>query len=275
MLEAMRWVVAAFFVPWVVLGCSSKHPVEKSPTPPDMQPLIDVYNAPTGTLDQQTFDSFKQQVLDHQSLLDQADLDQIFTSALDVSIAGDADAGTSDAGVAANVPHFEGSGYVTATRICGDWSAGAKPDPANGNMRFTLTFTEKGPGPIVWGSFNDCSYDANGVKLKLGAGPDGQTGQVSADFGSGLSFSGYDGSPVLFSANLLAEVNGQPYSIDFDFRIKPATRELELRVPVSDGDVIVELSTAGFAGLRAGNGTFSCDGSTHTCTADTGVSITF
>lgn len=257
-----------------LMGCSSKHKVDK-PTPPDMQPLLDAYAAPTGTLDQKAFDSVKQTILDRQSLIDEADLDRIFTDALDVSIAGNPDAGTVDAGVPANVPDLSGSGYVTVTRICGDWSAGQKPDKKNGSMRFTMTFTEKGPDPIVWGSFSGCSYDAGGVKVKVGAGNNGQTGEVSADFGNGLSFSGYDGSPVLFNANVLAEVNGKPYTIDFDFRIKPATRELELRVPVSDGDVIVELSPAGLGSIRAGNGTFTCDAATSSCTAKTGASITF
>ncbi len=257
----------------VLLGCGSKRKLEK-PTPPDMQPLVDAYKTPTGSIDQKTFDAVKQELLDRQSLLDQAQVDQLFSDAADVALAGNVDAGAADAGHAVDVPKFEGDGYVTVTRICGGWG-NAKPDKANGTMKFTMTFTGKGPDPVVWGSFSDCTYSYGGANIRVGAGDGGQTGQVSADFGQGLSFSGYDGSPVLFNVNVLAEIDGQPNTIDFDFRITPATRHVELRVPVPDGDVIVELSTAGFAGIRAKNGTFSCDSASKTCTADSGVSITF
>lgn len=256
----------------VLLGCSSRHGLQK-PTPPDMQPILDAYNAPTGSIDQKTFDSLKQAVLDRQSLLDKADVDQLFSEAASVALAGNADAGA-DAGKAVDLPQFEGDGYVTVTRICGGWG-NDKPDKANGSMRFTMTFTEQGPDPVVWGTFSDCMYSYGGVDLEVGAGKDGQTGQVSADFGTGLSFSGYDGSPVLFNASLLVQVDGQQQTIDFDFRITPATRELDLRMPVQDGDVIIELSTAGFLGIRAKNGVFTCDASTNTCTAKSGASISF
>lgn len=270
----MRSVVVSFSLAGLMLlGCSSRHELDK-PTPPNLQPLLDAYSSPTGTIDQKTFDSVKQTVFDRQSLLDQAEVDQLFTDALDVSLAGAADAGAADAGKPVDVPKFEGDGYVTVTRICGGWG-NAVPDKANGSMRFTMTFSEKGPDPVVWGTFSDCTYSTGGAHVRVGAGKDGQTGQMSADFGHGLSFSGYDGSPVLFSANVLAEVDGQPYTIDFDFRITPNTREIELRVPVQDGDVIIELSTASFLGIRAGNGIFTCDSSTQTCTAKSGASISF
>ena len=69
--------------------------------------------------------------------------------------------------------------------------------------------------------------------------------------------SGASDARFLFTFNGTLTVGNQTPSTSIDFRVFDGL--LAFRLPVSDGDIIVELGTGSSVTLRASNGTFLCD----------------
>ncbi len=65
--------------------------------------------------------------------------------------------------------------------------------------------------------------------------------------------------PLIFSVNIAATVDGTPYLLARDFSVDPTTETVELRISTSEGDLLVDLTDSALIGVRATNGSFSCD----------------
>ncbi|MBW2459314.1 MAG: hypothetical protein JRI68_32780, partial [Deltaproteobacteria bacterium] len=79
---------------------------------------------------------------------------------------------------------------------------------------------------------------------------------------------------VIIDVDITAGVDpeglGTSSPVDIDIAFVPEPLAIELRVPVADGDLIVQTTEAGIVGVRAANGTFTCDVATGECQNDLG-----
>jgi hypothetical protein len=60
-----------------------------------------------------------------------------------------------------------------------------------------------------------------------------------------------------------------PREVDFDFRILPG-KGFELRLPATNGQVVVQVANGQLGTIRAQNGDFTCDLAAATCTNEAG-----
>ncbi len=253
-------------------GCGEQEPekVDK-PTPPDMSALALVYDAPTGTFDEDSVavavDAAHEIASQIESLgIDQALLDAVM-QAVDAKMNGET---TTQGNIGTHRDYqTEGEGYLLVTRICNGWGAEPMPEPANGDLKLTVGFTEQGVDAVVWGTATSCEYLVDGRQVLLRGLSDSEAGQVRLSFGSAVPFDQVTQRKILLDLDLAADLDGSETLADFDFRIDPVSRTLEVRVPVADGDIIVSASAGLLNGVRAKNGDFGCSESTRTCVAGT------
>jgi hypothetical protein len=246
------------------LGCGSRREerVEK-PTPPDMTELVAIYEHPTGTLNASAAGS----VLDAaHTVLDRArafGASDTFLAIVSDSVAelGDEPDGSGSAGT-------EAEGYLLVTRICDGWGVEPVPDATNGVLRLTLGFTELGLDAVTWGDVESCKYRFESDQVLLRGPEAASPGSLRLHFfDAPVPFAAIARTLVLFDLDLVAEIDGEALDASFDYRLDAAAGDLDVRVPVADGDVIARVSASGDIGVRAKNGDFLCDEATGTCAA--------
>jgi hypothetical protein len=165
-----------------------------------------------------------------------------------------------DGGVDADKPRIRG--YLDVRRICRGWDANATtPDPANGEIKMTALIENRKISAPLWGTSTTCKG----------------RGELSEDASKNLYLDGSLG--ILLEGRAPTEVSEARFlmafrgtvgtdqrqvEISFDFRF--LYPQLEVRVPVSDGDVIAVVGTGEGLTFRGRNGTFACPVVGSTCT---------
>jgi hypothetical protein len=159
--------------------------------------------------------------------------------------------------------HFVLSAVIDLQRICVGWdNPPGPPNSANGNIDATAVIESGRLNPEVWGTATSC-------KINLSLLQDSLSGNVMFDGSLILYLLGplptsAANERFLFQFNGQLQVGSQSVSSSIDFRVFDGT--LAFRLPVSDGDVIVEPPTTGSTvTLRASNGVFLCDLTTLSC----------
>ncbi|HVU50912.1 MAG TPA: hypothetical protein VHL80_09515 [Polyangia bacterium] len=151
-------------------------------------------------------------------------------------------------------------GSVTLDRTCRGWDdARTTPDPANGTIEVTGEYQSGMLQKVIWGTATTCRERvdvANGAAVH--AYLDGSLavyleGALASDPTQASYLAGWSGT--IGTENATA-------SVTFDFRVVPP--QLEVRIPVADGDVIGSIG-ANMATLRGANGTYGCSLQTFTC----------
>ncbi len=267
-------------------GCSGSRdePLEK-PKPPDMSALRAAYDAPSGVLDDALMQQVATQASDAAGRLSALAVDEQLLGAVESALAeleAENASGTqatrtswSEAiGTRRQALAIEGDGWLRATRICNGWGTEPAPDPDNGTIVLTASFSESGPDPTLWGSANACKYRVADVEALLDSGDSADGGDLRLWIGEGLGWRDLGTQPILFDLNVHAELQASPLPLQIDFRLDLAAERVELRIAVAGGgDVVVVMGGGEIVGVRAANGLFSCDPVNRTCVSDTGVTV--
>ena len=168
---------------------------------------------------------------------------------------------------------FDGDGFAQLTHICDGWGATRTPDDAtNGHLSLTFGFDETALDPIVWGTTERCRYLPSGARLLLDRGS--SANDLRVYLGQRTTVSDLGKLPVVVAIDVKAAIDDKPVAPRIAVRFVPATSELELLVPISNGAIIVSLVNDDVVQVRAKNGTFTCVASTHRCTNGSGTEVT-
>jgi len=151
-------------------------------------------------------------------------------------------------------------GSVTLDRTCRGWDdTSTTPDPANGTIEVTGEYQSGSLQKVVWGTATTCR-DRVAVtnNLSVHAYLDGSLavyleGPLASDPSQATYLAGWNGTIGTESAMA---------NVMFDFRVVPP--QIEVRVPVADGDVIGSVGL-NMVTLRGANGTYGCSLQTFTC----------
>jgi hypothetical protein len=158
--------------------------------------------------------------------------------------------------------HFIVSAVVTATRICPGWDNPPGPVASqNGNTMVTAVVENGRLNAEVWGTATGCKQNLTVLDGAL-------TGNATLDgmvilYLLGPLPTSVNNARFLFTFNGQLAVGNQTASPSIDFRVFDGL--LGFRVPVSDGEIVVEVGTGSSVTLRASNGTFRCDLTALTC----------
>jgi hypothetical protein len=158
--------------------------------------------------------------------------------------------------------HFIISAVVTVTRICPGWdNPPGPPDAQNGNTMVTAVVDSGRLMPEIWGTATGCKQNLTVLDGAL-------TGNATLDgmvilYLLGPLPTSINNARFLFTFNGRLTIGNQTLNPSIDFRVFDGL--LGFRVPVSDGEIVVELGTGSTVTLRASNGTFLCDLTARTC----------
>ena len=250
----------------VAAGCGPDPVV--LPTPPmetEMAALVAAYESPTGT-----FDTTKAEdtLMRAQSRLEELQLDWLpelmsdvlarVDSRLDESGLSDDPATLTDTDP--DRPIIDA--YATVHRICRGWvdSAGQPDEASNGSIEITAVVEDGFLSRDVWGTATNCHARMSPV------------GNVAIDgFLDGTVILHLEGALTqdvsqarfLFYLTGSMGVASKMASGSFDFRFIEGKIEYRLQQP-DGGDIVVIIGVTTL-GVRASNGTFTCDLVTRTC----------
>ncbi len=241
---------------WFCTACGpelGEGDVEKPPAP-DTSELTAAYDSPTGSFDEKSAASAIAAAQSNILTLVTLDVDQLLVDLVN---------STATAQVQTDA---EGTGYMLATRICAGWTPGTVNEKQNGRLELIVPFSKGAYDPVMWGQAISCRYlSPEEVLLR---GPSGRpAGDVMLDFGEAVPFVDVARHRVLVDLDTGAQVDGKAAAADLDFRYDPASATLELRVPGTDGDVIVITQNGALRGVRADNGDFTCNEASRSCAA--------
>jgi hypothetical protein len=151
-------------------------------------------------------------------------------------------------------------GSVMLDRVCRGWDdTSTTPDDANGAIDLTAEYQSSVLQKVVWGTATACHERVDVTN--------GLTVHTYLDGALGLYLEGaLESDPS--QARFLVGWNGTlgteaaMAAVDFDFRVVPP--QVEVRLPVDDGDIIGSIG-ANMVTLRGANGTYGCSLQTFTC----------
>ncbi len=254
-----RWwqgPAAAFAAAGLAVACDNDPDI---PVGPNMQPLVDVYDNPTGTLDEQNVEEVVRKAAEQLAKVDElGDLQFVVDTVENVTktVEDFSDEGGDD-DTGGQVPI---DGVARFRTICPGWVPGERLNQEeNGALNMTLPFRDSRYLSVIFGSFARCRFrvvnaqqQATPLRLEVNS-------TVAGYIGPGVNLNLSNLQSVLFRLEGIASIDEEePFPVELDFRVYRAGL-VETRVPSDDGEVIafVEDNTVG-AGIRAANGTFCC-----------------
>lgn len=264
---------------WASSGGCRKETIDK-PQAPDMSETLRTFDAPSGTFDQGAVTAVKASVdeavkglvgsgLAQQLVADVKDALADLKSgkakaqalAIDEATAAEREVGASGAGLRPRAASLEGEGFGKVTRICPGWGAEPTPDAAaNGLLTLTLTFTDLSVDPVVWGIADRCHVKLGPARVLVDRLDPSAPADLRIHLGGNLTVENVGTLPVVVALGARAQMDDVSVRGDYAVRVLPSLTTLELAVRVGDGDVVVVLSDGkDIAGVRAKNGTFTCD----------------
>jgi hypothetical protein len=259
----LRFAIVSLAVA-ALAACVSKLDIPTPPMQAETQAIAADYEMPSGTVDiaqvQSTLDAINLKLPDLN--LDwipnfAADLLSSINHRLDQSgLPDNPDAST-------ETHHFVLSAVVDVHRICEGFDDPPGPvDAANGSIQATAVVDDGRLQPEVWGIATGCK-----TSLALFGNPT-LNGNATLD-GTVIIYllgplpTSISNARFLFTFNGQIGIGNQTGSSTIDFRVFDG--RLDFRIPVSDGNVVVEVGTDSSVTLRAANGTFVCDLSALSC----------
>jgi hypothetical protein len=159
--------------------------------------------------------------------------------------------------------HFILSAVVAVHRICEGFAIPPGPvDAANGAIDANAVVESGRLQPEVWGMATGCR-----TNMALFGNPN-FNGNATLDgmviiYLLGPLPTGISNARFLFTFNGQLGLGNQTGNATIDFRVFDG--RIDFRIPVSDGNVVVELGTGSSVTLRASNGTFACDLTALSC----------
>ena len=170
-------------------------------------------------------------------------------------------------------------GFFRITRTCRGWEGSDTPDEGlNGRIRLTGTFRgdfgENLFDPLLWGELRRCRFLVDQAKrLEMRTDLWVHVGDLfGADEAEHVK-------PLLFHFRGDATLDDADFDVDLDFRILPASGEVQFLVPHEGGHVVFYLLGEA-KGFYAENGTWTCDFGVQSliegaCENEAGVSVTW
>jgi len=141
----------------------------------------------------------------------------------------------------------EAEGFARIRMKCAGWDGGSPDENA---MVITVTFSDAGLQPVVWGQFSDCRITSGGSDLYLDAG-------VHLHLGESFDLAKMGQTPLLFQLQGDLGVGERDLiDLDLDFEVSPEDG-LEIRVPVADLHLFLFMKD-GKLGFSAVNGRWLC-----------------
>jgi hypothetical protein len=205
-----------------------------SEDPPDVAPLLAVYQDPSGTVDSSRPVSWIGAAQAQVELVARGNADVVVSRIVEAAFASAASMPTGQGG---KVP-VRLNGTVKFQVPCGP-----KEDE---NADVAVSIDDGVIAPVLWGTAHACPLSSiKGVPMR------------------------YDGAFTIYrypGADLLVRVDGRIADVDVPIKLDFKVTEglVETRVPTSTGDVIVRPGGTDVL-ARAANGLFRCDAADHTC----------
>lgn len=245
-------------------GCVSKLEIPTPPMQAETQAIVAVYDTPTGSFGAGDVQSTLSSV---SAAVPALALDWLpnyasgLLTALEDRIRSSGLPDNPDATV--QTDYFILSAVVGLNRVCLGWDdPPGPPDVAqNGSIALTAVVENGRLQPESWGMATAC-------KLNLMLLNGSLVGNATID-GTVILYllgplpSGDANARFLFTFDGTLTMGSQTLSASMDFRVFDGL--LAFRLPVSDGDIIVEPGAGSSVTLRASNGTFRCDLSARSC----------
>jgi hypothetical protein len=247
------WPVA--WLAGLAAGCAPQGVVK--PHAPDMTALVESYDTPSGILDPDDTAELAATVAVFSEVLARTEiatqLRELLGELIKPIVPGDTQQDEGDNGLQLNV---KANGYLQATRICPGWTLPPQPDPDNGAIYATATFSEQGLDPVVWGTVAACRYRVGSTRVELT--PSGDADGLRVYWGEGIDRETIETRDLVFSINLKVDIDGDAFDLDVDFRVLDGGA-FEYLVPVDSGTLVVRADADGSFELRSRDGTFGCD----------------
>lgn len=264
----------------MLAACGSKRKAVDRPTPPDMAPVVQTFEAPDGVFDKTRSKAILDGYAAEAARVTELGLHQnIMISvrvALDHALAESSETQSSgELGVSRQQLSLEANGTIGIKRICNGWAAQPTPDPDNGFLTAHVNFSERGLDPVVWADAENCRYLTTGDSRVLVDDGSGRKGDVRMWLGRSATFESFGQDPVIFDLDLSAEVEGVAATAAFSFRLDPTKSSIAVSVAAKPGNVVVSSNATSLFEVFAANGTFECDLTAQTCTSDAGSSFNF
>lgn len=254
-------------------GCGAD-PIDK-PKAPDMSALVRAYEKPDGTFDEAAVAGLEAELLARVPIVARLGFDVTVAGAVDAAVDASEDppketesvpGSDSETPAEGGDSLLQGSGYLVITRLCNGWQSPPVAAKENGSMALNVGFTDDGLDPVVWGTLTECKYVYDGTPVTVGGRGNDDDGDVRIHIARKDILS----NPMLFDLNAEVLLGAEaPKEVDFDFRILPNVG-FELRLPGTNGAVVVQVVGGDLGAIRADNGTFTCDLAAGTCTNESG-----
>lgn len=258
-LSGPSWCVAA------TLGalCACTAPAFEKPQPPDMRALLQRYESPTGSFDPDDAEVLAAAVTLFGQVVGDTDVVARVTDFLGavvepITAIQPREPEEPDTGSEPFELSLRADGYLVATRICPGWTLPSVVDADNGLARVTVTFSEAGLDPVVWGTLEDCRYRVEDRRIELT--PSGERDALRVYWGEGVRVSTLSEAGALLSLALRASVDGSQLDLDLDVRLADEDA-LEYLLPAGGGSVVVRANADGTFAVRSLEGSFDCDDS--------------
>jgi hypothetical protein len=249
------------------LGVACAGEERRKPPAPDLQPLVDAYEAPTRDFDAQAATEVQELVERKvRALVDMTGVVDLLEDAL--AGLGEKPA-TLTAGPQRGVV-LEGEGFARITRICTGHGTPAPPldRDANGFLELTAGYTEEGLDPVIFGGAAACKEQIGAKQLVIDGG-------IALYIGDNLKLADLPASPILFRlAGLALSIDGsERLAGGFDFQVcrgdtsscVPGNFEVLLGLP-GERTLVLFIDLANKSGgFRAANGRWDCDFIAGTC----------
>jgi hypothetical protein len=238
------------------------------PEPPDLEGLAAVYDAPTGSVDTESLREAVTTALARLGSVYSLGRLEFFTESVE-------NLATTVSEVAAEDANTERSlvGTVNAVTRCPGGSSTPNPSAATGTVDYQVNFREGALEPTIWGTVLECEFFDSGERLlRQGedappAGRASYTGRIDLYLGEPLSLREPRLEALLFRLEGDLELPTATTTVGFDFRLRTAEgSEIELRVPVRDGDVVFGFGPSLSAvNLSTADGAYCCDFTASRC----------
>lgn len=233
-------------------ACGGPEPIEQ-PTPPDMRETVQGFAAPRGRFTQDTAGEVLDDALERFGVAS-----GIGGLGFLPGIVGGAGGGETAEGelrsheqpLALGGSTFEGEGFITIKHTCPGWEGGTTPDPADGSVGLTANFSDAGIEPVIWGGFNACRWDFDGVQAELE--PD-----VAFFVGDAFNLEAPDASNLVFAlTNGTIALDDQLFTQNLELSL--TEDGLAVLVDVPGGEVVFAPTEAAIE-IRDADGTWLCD----------------
>ena len=247
-----------------VAACVSKLEIPTPPMQAETEALAAVYEMPEGSVDISNVQATLEAVNAELPSLDLDWLPNLATDLLSGLNERLRQSGLPDnPDASSETQHFILSAVVYLHRICEGFANPPGPvDAANGKIDATAVVENGTLDDEVWGTAAGCKTNLSQFEGSTVSGDATLDGPLSLLLLGPLP-TGLSDARFLFQFYGQLGIPNQTASSPIDFRVFDG--RLGFRVPVSDGDIVIEVGTGSSVTLRASNGTFACDRTALSC----------